>query len=154
MSERYFHGTLKRLMTGDLLLPPEKTGAFCCTTCDAVAYAVHRRDRVYVTTNYGEACTYAITKIQSGQLTARRYAGRGFVYEIAPIGPLEADPDYDPKWGAYFYQCGSARIIAEYRPSWDRVGFRCLRQMIEDQNGVSLYGDSWPHGLDEFKEAA
>jgi hypothetical protein len=153
--KRYFHGTLTRLVTGELLLPPETTKVLCCSTVDS-CYTGHRRDRVYFTTNYGEAVTYALTKIQKldALQRARRYAGRGWVYEVEPIGLIEKDDDYnlDFKDFGEFMCAPKARLIAEYRPSWDRVGFRCLRQTIEDQNGVSLYNDSWPRSSDEFME--
>lgn len=140
------------MVTGEFILPPAKTGRAGASTLDSV-YSEHRNDRVYVTSNYGEACTYAVTELKKFDLTARRYAGRGYVYEVEPIGALELDPDYGflpAEERKYYSCCEAARIIAEYRPSWDTVGFRCLRQLIEDHNKVSLYSDNWPRNIQEF----
>lgn len=129
------------------MLPPTRTGVKGCSTVDA-CYSEHRSDRVYITTNYVEACMYALTRIQANPLiSARRYSGRGWVYEVTPVGQLERDSDYD-NWEESerdnFLMCPSAAIVAEYRPSWDMVALRCLRQAIEDQNSVSLWEDRWP----------
>jgi hypothetical protein len=76
-----FHGGVRRLHRGDVILPPAKTGA--ASTADYGAAHVCRRDRVYLTTDEGVAEIFACCYP----------AGRGDLYEVEPIGELEPDPD-------------------------------------------------------------
>ncbi len=155
---RYFHGALRRLETGGLLLPPSVTKVQGCSTVDA-AYSAHRNDRVYLTTYYDEAAMYAMTAIQpQPAVHQRRYAGRGWIYEAEPIGIVELDEDYtiyglSTEELKNYICCASDRLVAEYRPSWDMLALRCVRQMIEDQNQISLYNDFWPRCKEDLVAA-
>lgn len=92
---RYFHGGPKGIR--QFILPPAETGAACAS--DYGAAAVHRRDRVYVTTDLLAATMYAA--LVPNEL--------GIVYEVEPVGALEADPDCDCL--GLSFQCARARII-------------------------------------------
>lgn len=100
MTNRYFHGGVPWLNVGELLLPPERTGArqlydaLTDTELDELAVdgldlrqlqQLRRRDVVYVTIDVREA-----------ELFARLYphATGGAIYECQPAEPIEEDPDY------------------------------------------------------------
>lgn len=95
--ERYYHGGYGGLRPGQLILPPSKTGA--ASTAQFGAADICRTDRVYVTTNFAAAYTFACL----------HWSGRGKVYEVAPIGPLEQDPD--ATYDGYSFQCEAARVV-------------------------------------------
>lgn len=77
-----YHGGFGGLRVGDLVLPPNETGA--ATLADHGAEHVCRRDRVYVTSHPLAARAFA----------ALHPSGRGKVYEVELLGEVEPDPDY------------------------------------------------------------
>lgn len=79
-----YHGGIRKLKRGDLILPPTRTGVPSCA--DYGAEAVCRRDRVYMVDDLDAAKMFALSNPQQG--------GGGDVYEVEPIGPTEPDPDY------------------------------------------------------------
>lgn len=79
----YYHGGVRRLKVGDRILPPKNTGA--PSTARFGAAAVCRLDRVYMTSDQRAAGLYAL-------LAPPR--GRGWVYEVEPLGLIEPDPDW------------------------------------------------------------
>jgi hypothetical protein len=91
----WFHGGPQRLEVGDQLLPRAATGTLKGAGRIGERLArdgtpgpwagvvkLYRPDRVYITSNLLEACFYA-----AGTAT------RGYVYEVAPHGPIESDPE-------------------------------------------------------------
>jgi rifampin ADP-ribosylating transferase len=78
---RVFHGGFGGLRVGDVVLPPEQTGA--PSSADYGAENVCKRDRVYITTSELAAKMWA----------ALHPSGRGKVYEVTPLGPTKPDPD-------------------------------------------------------------
>ncbi len=96
---RYFHGGPRGLK---MILPPVKTGAPSCSSYGA--HLVHRRDRVYFTVEQEAALLCA----------ALHPSGAGTVYEVEPIGIIEADPDgLQPD---HSFQAEAARVVREIRP--------------------------------------
>jgi hypothetical protein len=86
MADRFYHGGVRRLHRGGLILPSSRTGAF--STADYGAADVCRRDRVYVCTDLQAARAYAAMYAKGpGDI------GRGDVYEVEPLGTLAPDPD-------------------------------------------------------------
>jgi hypothetical protein len=86
----FYHGGVRRLHRGGVLLPPCRTGA--PSSSEYGAAHVHRRDRVYLTPVLEHARFFAL-------LAPPR--GCGDVYEVEPLGELEPDPDYQgPPEGA------------------------------------------------------
>ena len=100
---RYWHGGTPGLAVGDLVLPPEQTGA--PTLADFGAGGVCRRDRIYITTRPEIAVLYA----------AMHPSGRGKVYEVLPAGPLDPDPDWNGEPGLSL-ETTEARIWAMHEP--------------------------------------
>lgn len=90
----FYHGGPRGFQRGAFLLPPSVTGAKSTTWW--LGACVHRVDRVYITTDINGALLFA--------------AGfpRGVIYEVDPVGVLEADPDCDKP--GLSYQCEKARI--------------------------------------------
>ncbi len=91
----YYHGGVTGLVVGDFILPPAETGVVSCqdldhpdTAMQAQIEAVHRRDRVYLTTELLAASMFAA--LHPGFCC---HLG-GAVYEVAPIGDIEPDADY------------------------------------------------------------
>ena len=76
---RYFHGGNRGLKVGDYISPPSVTGS--ASASDFGAQSVHRKDRVYFTTNKTSAQLFA-----SGNREP-------IVYEVEPEGEIEPDPD-------------------------------------------------------------
>ena len=107
----YYHGGVRELEPGDLILPPDETGALSIAdvrypdeeTAAKVA-RVHRKDRVYLTTDPNIARLCAALAPNS----RRRYGGD--VYAVEPIGAVEPDPDYLSDDGASV-QAARALII-------------------------------------------
>lgn len=93
----FFHGGYGGLRVGDLVLPPEQTGA--ATTADFGAEGVCRRDQVYVTTNELAARVFA----------AFHPSGRGKVYEVEPLGPVVDDED--ATGDGYSFRTTRARVV-------------------------------------------
>lgn len=78
-----FHGGVRRLHKGSVLLPPSRSGSWSCADYGA-AHAC-RRDRVYVTTELDQARLFALMAPPHGC---------GDLYEVEPLGALEVDSDY------------------------------------------------------------
>lgn len=99
----YWHGGPAGIPRGAFLLPPVVTRARSCS--DHGAAGVHRRDRVYVTTDRAAALLYA--------------AGhrRGVLYLVEPLGTLEPDPDCTAL--GLSWQCEKARVLRVVKPRPD-----------------------------------
>lgn len=83
----YFHGGVPGLKLGDRILPPSRTGVLAAADFAAdhgIETGHVRRDRVYLTTEIGEASVFA----------AMHPSNRGEVYVVEPLPPVEPDPDY------------------------------------------------------------
>jgi hypothetical protein len=78
-----YHGGVRKLKRGDLILPPSRSGAPSCA--DFGAEQVCRRDRVYATTEIEAARLFALAY----------YGGPGDLYQVELLGDPEPDPDYD-----------------------------------------------------------
>ena len=96
---RLYHGGVRNLKVGDRILPPKNTGAH--STAAFGAGSVCRLDRVYLTSDADAAGLFAL-------LYPR---GKGRVYEVEPLGLVEADPDWLGEPGGSV--CApAARVIA------------------------------------------
>jgi rifampin ADP-ribosylating transferase len=131
-----FHGGTRRLDRVGLILPPSKTGV--ATTGEYGAGAIHRADRVYLTTELEQARIFAICAPPKG---------RGDIYECEPIGDLEPDPDYSGLGASWAVPM--ARII--------RVVERNVREVAglgapEVAALLTADGDTYPMG-DRFQGA-
>ncbi|MFP3564733.1 hypothetical protein [Paraburkholderia sp. SIMBA_030] len=94
---RYYHGGVGHLQKGQFLLPPTITNLK--KSCSEFgASGIHRRDRVYVTSDPNAAFVFA----------AAAPARSAAVYEVEPED-LASDPDCD-KPGLSF-ECRRARIV-------------------------------------------
>jgi hypothetical protein len=94
---RYFHGGKRGLVAGGYVLPPSITNAL--STSDYVATGgLHRRDRVYITTDLTAAQLYAAGTQKPA------------VYEVTPEGVVEPDPDC--RHSEHSYACEKAKIVA------------------------------------------
>lgn len=86
----YFHGGVPGLALGDRLLAPSVTGVRAAIDyadvagVDPAAASRVRRDRIYLSTMIEAAAIFA----------AFHPSGRGELYEVDPVGPVEPDPDY------------------------------------------------------------
>lgn len=92
-----YHGGARRLDRVGLILPPARTGAR--SLADFGGAGVTRRDRVYLTADLDVAQMYALM------------VGRGDVYEVEPLGPLERDPDYLGPADTPSFETPMARIL-------------------------------------------
>jgi len=108
----YYHGGIRGLQPGDLILPPDETGAVSVADVGAPTEElsirvaqVHRKDRVYLTSDVFAARVFASLHPNS----RRRYGGD--VYEVEPIGDVEPDPDYLVGDGGSV-QAARARVVA------------------------------------------
>lgn len=101
MSGPYYHGGKPGRKRGEFLLPPSKTKVKSCSEYGAAG--VHRRDRVYVTTNPTAALMFAAA-----------WPG-GVVYEVAPVGIVSADPDCDLP--GLSFECERARVLHVRKPT-------------------------------------
>lgn len=102
---RYFHGGPRRIARDKLVLPPAQTGARTTAEVGPAEVRermlrVHRRDRVYLTTDPEAARVFA----------SLAEPGGGHVYEVRPIGDIEPDPDYIGDGGEGVC-CSSARVV-------------------------------------------
>ena len=110
----FWHGGVRGLKIGDFILPPNLTKKPCLS--DFGAASVHRRDRVYVTTQQEAALLYA--------------AGvGGFIYKCTPIGVVEDDPDCILI--GLSYQCEKAHITGVIKPKRNDIK-RALRCLVTD----------------------
>lgn len=92
----YYHGGPRGLRT---ILPPKETGA---RSYAADLSTVCRRDRVYVTTDFGAALLYAACH------------ERGAVYEVRPVGELLPDPDCSLP--GLSWECRGATVVRVHKP--------------------------------------
>lgn len=83
MSGPFFHGGVRGLRRGGVILPPRITGV--PSNADYGAEGVCRRDRVYLVDELDQARIFAILAPP---------VGHGDVYEVEPLGEQEPDPDY------------------------------------------------------------
>jgi hypothetical protein len=103
----YFHGGKPHLKIGSLILPPTITKEPSLSEYGAAG--VHRRDRVYVTTEKAAAAIYA----------AMHHSGIGRIYEVEPIGGLDHDPDcLSP---GLSFQCEKAKIVSMQKLSGKEI---------------------------------
>lgn len=96
----YYHGGRPGIPRGAFILPPSFTGAPSCSEYGAAG--IHRRDRVYLTTEYTAALLYAVG------------SKRGVIYECEPIGEVEPDPDCTLP--GLSFQCTKARVTRCIKP--------------------------------------
>ncbi|MCF3960327.1 hypothetical protein [Streptomyces fuscigenes] len=100
---RYFHGGVPGLAPGGRLLPPAETGAEGTTTAAAIELGgAARLDRVYVTTSRTVARVYAALLPD------------GALYEVAPDGELEPDPDCRVPGASW--ECPAAYVVRVVDP--------------------------------------
>ncbi len=140
----FFHGGVRGLTPGDLLLPPQDTGSTHEWDTDLDAYddvgrdaiagffslewfqasrGLRRADRVYITTDLDTACVYA-----NETLCLKK--PQGMVYEVEPLAaveydlsePVEALEDYTQFTTA---QARVSRVVREYVP-WNPMTSRPL----------------------------
>jgi hypothetical protein len=97
MADRYFHGGVPNLRRGMMILAPCITRAPSLASFGAAGICL--LDRVYVTTDPLAAKMYA----------CMHQSMKGEVYEVEPIGAIEADPDCNER--GLSWQCEKARIM-------------------------------------------
>jgi len=102
----YYHGGLPGRQRGTFLLPPNITKVRSLSEYGAAA--VHRRDRVYIATALEGALLYAAS------------VRNGLIYQVEPIGPVEADPDCDLP--GMSWQCEKARVLRIIKPTNQMIG--------------------------------
>jgi rifampin ADP-ribosylating transferase len=107
----WFHGGVTGLAVGDSILPPTETGAVSVSDLDhsdkamqAQVERVHRKDRVYVTSDVRAAAMFAA--LHEGHCC---HLG-GSVYEVEPVGEIE--PDLDCLDDDLSAQAPRARVVA------------------------------------------
>lgn len=91
----YYHGGVPGLRVGGYILPPCETGAQSVADVvnapadmQAEVEQVHRRDRVYLTTERGTAELWACLHPDGDAVRG------GDVYRVVPEGDVEPDPDW------------------------------------------------------------
>jgi hypothetical protein len=99
-SVRYFHGGGRGLKVGGYILPPSLTKVWSTPDYGEMG-GLHRKDRVYLTTELVDAQFFAAASQDPT------------VYEVEPIGTLEDDPDC--RRPGRSYACEKAKIIAIHR---------------------------------------
>lgn len=97
---RYFHGGKRGLAVGGYILSPSVTGARCVSDYAPMG-GLHRKDRVYVTTELVDAQFFAAA------------SQKPIVYEVEPEGNLEDDPDC--RRPGKSFACEKAKIVAIHR---------------------------------------
>lgn len=118
----YYHGGMPGIPIGGEIRPPCETGHKCAS--DYGSAHVHRRDRVYLTTDLAAAKLYA----------TMHPSLRGIVYRVEPIGEVESDPDC-VKPGLSF-QCSRARVIGKIAlPKHEEKRIRSAMIIDAIQNG-------------------
>jgi hypothetical protein len=95
-TKRYYHGGDGGLQVGDYILPPNDTGKDNMVGLNLL----RREDRVY------------ITKDITGAMFFASRSKNPIVYEVAPVGDLESDPDH--KKPGISFACPKAKINALY----------------------------------------
>lgn len=96
----YWHGGRPGVQRGAFLLPPEITKVRSLSEFGAAG--IHRRDRVYVTTDQAAALLYAAS------------VKRGVIYQCEPLGNVEPDPDCTLP--GLSFQCERARVVRVIKP--------------------------------------
>jgi hypothetical protein len=94
----YFHGGNRGLKVGEYILPPSETGSESAS--DFGAQEVHRKDRVYVSTELTDAQLFASGRPEP------------IVYEVEPDGDIEPDPDCK---SGVSYTCLKAKIVSIHK---------------------------------------
>lgn len=102
---KLYHGGLPGRQRGSFLLPPVITGS--ASLSEFGADGVHRRDRVYITTEMNAALLYAAS------------VKNGVIYEVEPIGDVEPDPDCT--MNGLSFQCDKARVLRVIKPKWHAI---------------------------------
>jgi len=125
---RYFHGGPAGIPLLDWIQPPSVTGRVSSQEVGpddlrARARAVHRQDRVYVTTERAAAALFA-----SGHRN-------GSVYEVEPAGDLEPDPDCS--LAGLSFACLRARVVRVF-PMSERDMQRCRFAMFATDAAARL----------------
>ena len=115
MTDIYYHGGKAGRKRGEFILPPSITKAPSCSEYGAAS--VHRRDRVYVTTNPTVALMFAAG-----------WPG-GVVYEVAPLGIVVADPDCN--FPGMSFECEKARVLRVRKPT-DKMIDDARRFLLEE----------------------
>ncbi len=113
----YWHGGQRGLRLGERILPPSVTRVRLTTQEYARRAGLDlpaRPDRVYVTTSRDAALLYAAL-----------HPSRGWVYQVAPDGELEPDPDCSTP--GLSFACPSARIVRVMK-----VRGRLARQVLDE----------------------
>ena len=103
---RLYHGGIRRLRPGDLILPPDRTRAPCAS--DYGSTGVHRRDRVYLTIDV-DAARFFAAMYAGRKPNGQPITGRGDVYEVTPLAALEHDADCSTP--GYSFQVAAARVV-------------------------------------------
>lgn len=113
----YWHGGRPGIRRGGVLLPPAITQVRSLSEYGAAG--VHRRDRVYVTTDRNVALMFA--------------AGvrKGVLYQCVPIGEIEPDPDCSLP--GLSWQCPMARVLRVIKPREEDVAL-IRRVLMESPN--------------------
>jgi hypothetical protein len=96
----YFHGGARGLTVGGYILPPSVTKVQSASDYGAMG-GLHRKDRVYVTTELADAQFFAAA------------SQKPIVYKVEPQGILAEDPDC--RRPGRSYACERAKIIAIHR---------------------------------------
>jgi hypothetical protein len=94
--KRYYHGGDGGLQVGDYILPPNDTGKDNMVGLNPL----RRKDRVYVTKDIAGAMFFASR------------SSSPMVYEVAPEGDIEDDPDH--RTTGVSFACPKAKIIGLY----------------------------------------
>jgi hypothetical protein len=101
-----YHGGVRGLRPGSLILPPSRTGA--ASTAD-YGNGACRRDRVYATIDLDAARFYAAMYV-GAKPGGRIVKGLGSVYEVLPLdGALEHDEDCNTP--GYSFAFAAGRIV-------------------------------------------
>jgi hypothetical protein len=108
---RMYHGGPPFLSKNSKILPPSVTGVKCAS--DFGAGHVHRRDKVYVTSDLLAAKMFA----------SLHPSGLGEVFEVEPFDDIEPDPDCDD--ASLSFQCSYATVIRKINfPKHERRDIR------------------------------
>ncbi|MCK9394197.1 MAG: hypothetical protein M0Q44_01235 [Methylobacter sp.] len=105
MKKKYYHGGQPGRQKGAFILPPTVTHQKSCS--DFGAEDIHRRDRVYLTTDINAALMFS-----SG-------CKNGVIYECEPVGEIEDDPDCNRP--GLSFQCEKAKVLRLIKPSKNAV---------------------------------
>lgn len=110
---RLWHGGIPGLRVGDIIRPPDPGDTRHlvdgCPECDA-------RKRGSTTLMHGPVAgrVYVTSSREYARIYAAGYP-RGALYQVEPIGNLEADPEAGPG-GAVSWMVAEARVVCVYDP--------------------------------------